>query len=214
MPVFPTLPGLTWKVGKSPRWSTTQHTSRSNRQTHIANWSYPEWEFDLRWEFLEDDRAVAINQMPSAPRDAFRQLLGFFLARRGKYEPFWFTDPTDCLIADTNDSVRQTIAVAQSGVTDYVVPRSIGGLFVEPIGAINAMSLYVNGNFQVGASYAINQPYDGMIHFGAAPTAGHVIKWSGTYYFRVRFDTDVADFDQFMYDLWENRGLRLVTAPL
>lgn len=209
MAVFPTLPGLAWKVGKSPRFKTRRYEADAGQETRVAGWSYPRWEFDLRWEVLEDDRTVPINQMPSAPKDAFRQLLGFFLARRGSFEPFWFLDPTDCAISSASDGVRQTIAVGDGSRQTFAVPRSFAGQFVEPVGAINTMDLFVNGVFQVTPSYAINNPYDGWILIGTPPPNGHVIKWGGTYYFKVTFERDESQFDQFMADLYENRGIRL-----
>lgn len=198
MAVFPTLPGLAYSVHKVPTFSTRIQKSASGRESRIANWAYPEYRFTLSFEFLRDQRSVPSNQTPSAPFDELRQLEGFFLQRRGSAEPFWFTDPTDSIIAS---GVKQTIiASALAGVTDYVVPRAYGG-FVEPVGAINAMNLFVNGNFQVTPSYLVNVPYDGWIRFGAAPTTGHPITWDGSFYFKVRFDRDEMDFDQFLYDL-------------
>lgn len=209
MAVFPMLPGLAWSVEKRPAFSTSRYTTRSRKETRLANWSYPEWEFKLWWSWLADKKSVAANVMPSSPDDALKQLLGFFLQRRGSYEPFWFTDPTDSFIGA---AAKQTIiASAEAGRTDYVVPRAYGG-FVEPVGAINAMNLFVNGNFQVTPSYLVNVPYDGWIRFGAAPTTGHPITWDGSYYFKVVFARDETAFENFMSDLWQNRGITLRTV--
>lgn len=42
----------------------------------------------------------------------------------------------------------------------------------------------------------------GIITFAAAPARGTAIKWSGTYYYRCRFDSDSYDFVQMMQDIW------------
>lgn len=211
MAIFPTLPGLMWNVHKQPIFSTRVQTSRSGRETRAAYWSYPIYRFELRYEFLRDDRSIPANQTGASPAHELKTLLGFFLQRRGSYEAFNFDDPTDDTIAD---AVRQTIVPASiPSVTDYVVSRAYGG-FVEPVGFINAMSLYVNGVLQSGGSYQKNVPYDGWIRFNSAPSAGLPITWSGTFMHRVRFAADEADFDNFLYDLWELRKCELRTAKV
>lgn len=206
MATFPVLPGLKWGVHKTPMFSTKVQTPASGaREARVALWSYPIWKIEMAYEFLRDDRSVAANATPTAPQDELKQLLGFFLARRGSWEPFYWLDSTDYLIAD---SARQTIATGDGSTKDFVVPRAYGG-FVEPVGRIAtspAPLLYVNGVLQV-SGYTLNTPYDGWVRFTSAPANGHVIAWSGQYLFKVRFEKDETDFSNFMYDLWEAKKI-------
>lgn len=44
---------------------------------------------------------------------------------------------------------------------------------------------------------------DGVnLTFAAAPAVGAALTWSGQFYYRVRFDKDVMDFEEFMNDFW------------
>lgn len=213
MAVFPAqLPGLGWSVVRRARFGTKTQTADNRRETRIPAWTYPEWRWTLTWNVLRDDRNIPANQTPTAPYHELKTIEGFFLQRRGSYEAFWFDDPTDRLIDGTSDGVRQTIiASSPAGVTDYRVVRARGG-FVEPVGAINAMTLYDDGVVVAGGNYQINVPYDGWIRFSGAPGAGSVLKWAGTFYHKVRFFEDAVDFDQFMYDLYQLRTVRLVSV--
>lgn len=210
MAVFPTLPGLAWTVGKTPIFSTGVHTSRTGRETRLAYYSYPRWQFRLAYQFLRDRETTPANQTPADPYDELRELLGFFLARRGRYESFFFTDPSANTIADAS---RQTVAVANGATTDFVVPVAYGG-FVDLIGGVNTMALYANGVLQTGGGvhYIANVPYDGWVRFNSPPANGVVLTWSGTYYYKVRFDKDEAEFEQFQADLWQLRRCDLISV--
>jgi uncharacterized protein (TIGR02217 family) len=209
VPIFPTLPGLGWSVEKRPVFSTQLQVSRNARESRVAYWTYPQWRFQLRYEFLRDSAATPANQTPTTPAHELRELMGFFLARRGRHESFWFQDPTAYQIAD---AARQTVATGNGTQTDFAIPVAYGG-FVDLVGAVNTMALYVNGALQTaGSAYSKNVPYDGWVRFASPPANGAVITWSGSYYYKVRFGRDDAEFDLFMADLWELRTVELVSV--
>ena len=45
--------------------------------------------------------------------------------------------------------------------------------------------------------------------FTTPPAAGHVIAADFTYRFRVRFAEDSAEFENFMYQLWQLKQIKL-----
>jgi uncharacterized protein (TIGR02217 family) len=203
--VFPTLPGLGWSVHKRPFFATRVQTSASGQERRAAFWTYPIYRFDLTWNVLRDDRSVRSNVAPTAPADELRNLCAFFLARRGSFEPFWFTDPTDYRVT------TQTIATGDAVTTDFPMIRTLAGSassFAEPVGAINAtgFTVTVGGS---GASPTLNSPQDGWLHFASPPAAFAPIVVTGSFYFRVRFEADEADFENFMLDLWALQKLTL-----
>jgi hypothetical protein len=78
--------------------------------------------------------------------------------------------------------------------------------------ALNAMVtpvIYVDGVPAVlDTDYTIDAL--GMANFVTAPVSGAAITWTGSYHYRVRFDQDVAEFEQFMKNLWELKTLGFV----
>lgn len=193
--VFPTLPGLTWNVGKYPEFSTKIQTSASGFETRIALWATPIWHFTLNYEMLRDD----------ATNNELKQLMGFFLQRQGQFEPFNYTDPTD------NTVTGQNIGAGDGSTKTFQLIRALGG-FVEPIKAINGTpTIYIDGAAQ-GSGWTVSST--GLITFTAAPTAGAIITADFAYYFRVRFTMDKAEFERWAYNLWQLQTCELVSVKV
>ena len=47
---------------------------------------------------------------------------------------------------------------------------------------------------------------------GLAPTAGQVLTWSGSFYWRCRFKQSQIEFEQFMKQLWSARAVEFTTC--
>ncbi|HLN25701.1 MAG TPA: DUF2460 domain-containing protein [Patescibacteria group bacterium] len=194
--IFPTLPGLSWSVGKWPEFSTLVKQAANGAETRIAMWANPRWHFKLKYELLRDD---ATNEL--------KTLAGFFMARRGQYDSFLFTDPDD------NSVTGQMIGVADGATTTYQLLRAFGS-FVEPITAPNLslpQNFYLDGvSLAPGISWVID-PATGLVTFSSAPPQG-MLTADFSYYFRVRFDMDQAEFEQFMHQLWSLDTCDLVSV--
>jgi hypothetical protein len=52
----------------------------------------------------------------------------------------------------------------------------------------------------------------GLVTLGQAPVSGAALAWSGSYYRRVRFDTDELDFERFLDRVWEAKALPLISV--
>lgn len=203
------VPGvnLAWDASKAPVFATRIQEAISGRELRALNYEAARYRFRLQWDVARDDRTVAANVTPSAPTDELRTLMGFYTARRGRFESFLYTDPTDFQVVD-----QVVIASAPAATQDYQLIRSYGG-DVQPIFRANAVTnVKFNGVVQSAAGYVVNSPYEGWVHFNVAPTTGVAITWTGTYYFRVRFVHDEREFSQFMYDLWTLRQVELLTV--
>ncbi len=192
--VFPVLAGLSWNVIKTPVWHTKIQESVSGKELRAAFFSAPLWRFSMSYEIL---RADAVNA-------ELQSLMGFFLARQGMFDSFLYTDPTDHSVA------AQNFGTGDGTTTQFQLVRSLGG-FSEPIQNVNGTpTLDVNGTptaaFTLGST--------GVITFTTAPAAAAVLTWTGSFYFRCRFDLDSADFSNFMQNLWEMKKLSFQSVKL
>lgn len=189
--IFPTLPGLTWSITKSPTWSTQIQTSVSGREQRAAFYLYPLWNFTLTYEFLRSDSNAELQS-----------LMGFYNLRKGSYDSFLFKDPSDFNVTN------QVIGTGDGTTKTFYLLHPIGS-WVEPIGYSDNITVVTVNDVAVLTGIT----NDGVsVTFATAPSAGASIKWGGTFYYRVRFAKDAVDYENFMYQLWSLKKLELVTS--
>ena len=192
--VFPTLPGIQWGVHKSPQFNTTTHRAVSGYEIRAARMQYPLWTFTLSYEFLRDWAYAEL-----------KTLMGFFLQQMGSFSAFCYPDPSD------NAVVSQPFATGDGVTTTFPLTRSYGG-FVEPVQNLDGTpQIFVGGTLQAPAAFSI---VNGLVTFAAPPAAGAVLTWTGSFFYRVRFVNDHADFNQFMFELYELKQISFVGSPL
>lgn len=221
--VFPSLPGVSIEIGRTPVWNTAVHRAVSGRAVGLASSLYPYWRYKLKFEFLRSGAEVELQQ-----------LVGFFNKHYGRADTWLFRDPED-----------NTATLQQFGLTDgvsdsFYLARSWGG-FVEPVTDIEQISVIQIGNttltiapvllddepvlvggeeimvtsvdggggtpLDIDFSYAGN----GLIVFDEVPPAGLALRWSGTFYKRCRFDLDVLDTERFLHQLWRAQSVSFTT---
>lgn len=191
--VFPTFIGLKWGIKKKAIHSTMIQKSYSGRELRASAYSEPIWEFSMSYEVL---RAAAAYQ-------ELQQLIGFFNARHGAFDTFYYTDPDDCVATDVS------LGNAVSGQLTYKLKKTFGG-FSETIGALNGSPIIkLNGVTQSGALYTVGQ---NSITFLAQPTVGQPLTGSYSYYYNVRFRKDDEEFEQFLKDLWNAQKIELISV--
>ena len=200
--IFPALPGLGWSVTKMPRFAGRVQSAVSGRELRVLDQPYPIWTWMLTYSLLRDKWDTRAASGPGTGYDELRTLAGFFLQQQGTFQPFLFDDPTD------NAVTGQVLGTGNSSATAYQLVRSMAG-FAEPIVAPNTVSaIYFNGVVQPAANYTVDGE-TGVVTFTAAPPAGQVITADFTYRFRVRFADDSAEFENFMYQLWQLKQIKL-----
>lgn len=193
--VFPSLPGLTWSVLKTPKWKTITQESASGKEIRQALMSYPLWEFTLKFSVLRGDNGYTEMQT----------LAGFFNARQGMYDSWLFDDPSDDTVS------AQSFGTGDGATTAFQLIRTMGG-FNEPIQNVNgAPSIYINGVLQA-SGYTVGST--GIVTFTSAPAIGAALTWSGSFYFRCRFLQDLAEFDQFAKNLWAMKSIKFQSVKL
>ncbi len=174
----------------------------SGRELRIADQLNPIWTFTLTYEILRDKHDTRGPSGLGAGFDELRTLAGFFLQQQGAFAPFLFDDPTDDAV------LAQAIGTGNSSTTVFQLVRNFGG-FSEPIVAPNLVSaIYFNGVLQSSSGYTVDAA-TGLITFTAPPPSGQAISADFTYYFRVRFADDTAEFENFMYQLWSLKQVKL-----
>ncbi len=204
--IFPALPGLGWSVTKTPRFSARIQHAVSGRELRVLDQPYPIWTWTLTYALLRDKwdtrGGSGPGSGPGVGYDELRTIAGFFLQRQGAFQHFLFDDPTDDTVAG------QVIATGNSAATVFQLVRGMGG-FAEPVTAPNAVgAIHFNGVVQNPAGYAVDAE-TGLVTFAAAPPAGQIITADFTYRFRVRFADDTLEFENFMYQLWQLKQVKL-----
>ncbi len=197
--VFPALRGFTYPVIKKAVFSNITQESVSGIKKRIANWTYPRWQYEIPAEFLLDGQGGV---------EDLQTLVGFFLSRQGSFDSFLFDDPDDDFIAG------QELASGDGATRAFQLVRAYGG-FGEPMYNIKEAPVavvYLNGAAQASSAYSIGYTDSGLLTFSAAPAAGVVISADFGYYRRCRFQEDTSEFDKFMNQLWEHKGIKIETV--
>jgi uncharacterized protein (TIGR02217 family) len=179
--IFPTFPGLSWGITKAPEWSTSIQQAVSGKEVRMANRQRPIWRFSLSYELLRG--ASAYNE--------YQRLVAFYNARQGAFDSFLLADDSD------KTAIAQPIGTGDGVKKAFRLVHAID-TYTEPVGYAPAPTFYVNGiqNTQFTC--------DGeTVTFTFPPAVGAVVTWSGLFYYRVRFEKDTMEFEQFMKDFWQ-----------
>ena len=205
--IFPSLPGQGWSVTKSPRFATRIQRAVNGRELRALDQPYPLWTWTLTFPLLRDCNDTRAPSSPGPGYDELRTLAGFFLQQQGALQPFLFDDPTDDRVT------AQFLGTGDSSRTMFQLVRNMGG-FAEPITAPNTVSaIYFDAILQPAGNYTVDAA-TGLVTFTAPPPAGQSVTADFTYYFRVRFSDDTAEFENFMIQLWQARQIKLQSVFL
>lgn len=195
-------------------------SSAARIEARIAQAPNPIWKWSLIYNYLKDDPT---DIQPTFSYTDYRTLLGFFLARQGKFDDFLFDDVTDdlvgpALLPNGTPNPQAPLQLIQDVNTDIwysPVQRNMGG-FYEDVTDLGPAGIkpYANGLVQSSpVNYSLLGP--GLTINGAS-FYGLYLQWAATpvppitaefsFYQRVRFDADEQDFEQFMQFLWTIGG--------
>ncbi len=205
--IFPALPGLGWSVTKSARFATRIQRAVNGRELRALDQPYPVWTWTLTHALLRDPWDRRGSGGLGLGHDELRTLAGFFLQQQGALQPFLFDDPTDDMVTG------QSLGTGDSSRTVFQLVRAMAG-FAEPITAPNLLTaVYFDGILQPPLSYSVDGN-TGLVIFTTPPPAGQAITADFTYWFRVRFADDTAEFENFMYQLWQSKQIKLQSVFL
>lgn len=152
--VFPTLPGLTLTVLKTPGWKTLIDDAPNEYEVRLPQMNNPVWEWQLIYDFLHDffwGEFTTVSEL--------RTLMGFFNTAQGSGAAFLFTDPDDNYVgpalnasSDPNTPLAQ-LQLVSDGVGNYYSPvqRTLDGESWEDITDLNgSIGVWLNGSSAAG----------------------------------------------------------------
>src|SRR6185437_15140286 len=233
IPQFPTLPGLTYPVKRSPLVQTVRLAAQSGRRFAQPLWPYPLYQYEIDISVLRS----------SAAYSEFQNFLGFWntvMTTPGQL--FIWVDPDDGTVSN------QYIGTGDGSRTQWQAMRTMGG-FIEPVTAVlqnnepiasifdcgtlpgstssttdngtlpGATSSTVdNGGITLTHFYVNGTEVDvtifngGSLVFTNPPANGSTITWTGIYGWLCQFDDDSTEIDLFMYQLYQLQKLSFTTA--
>lgn len=175
---IPACEGYGWAGG--PEFRTRVTVLRNGRERRNADWSQPQFKFDVPFQNLLQSQYVPIFQM--------------FMNRRGRWGVFLYRNRLNYTATD------ELLAVAEAGQTEFQLGKwSIieGVSFFHEITALytpedDGGALEVDPAMTVnGSPQAFTVDHDrGVVVFDSPMSGGEVIRWSGEFAHWVRFDAD------------------------
>lgn len=196
---FPSLPGLTYSVLRTPQWSTEIQQNISGKEVRIALWNFARYTWTLTFEFLRSDANAE-----------FQTLFGFYSARQGSFDSFLYQDVEDNAVAG------QLIGQGAGATPAFQLIRVFGGGTPEAVLAPNAVSaVYLNGTpLSQSGNWSVSNwgsATPGVLTFTSPPGDGVSITADFSYYFPCRFTDDTLEFENFMSKLWAQKKLSFIS---
>jgi uncharacterized protein (TIGR02217 family) len=196
--LYPTLPGLQFNTIRSYQWNTQYKEALSGKQSTISYRQYPLVHFELDYEILRD--LISPSE--------FKAIVGLHNQMRGRWDTFLFTDPDFNTITSGNASQYGKFGTGDGSTLVFQLTASYqnsgGPGQAELIQNLNGTPVfYDNGSTISAANYSIGAT--GIVTFGAghAPASGHSLTWSGSFYYRCRFDEDAIDWKKYLTGRWQ-----------
>ncbi|WP_457425679.1 DUF2460 domain-containing protein [Roseateles sp. P5_E7] len=187
--IFPKLAGLSAERSIGAAYSTRVHRAVSGRRSAMGERLFPVWRFQLRYNFLRVADVASLR--------------GFFRARQGALDPFYFRDETNHAV------IAQTVGLGAPGLRTFPLAYNEGGA-VDRVGAVDttgtAPVALVNGS-PVAATFGRD-----TLTLSADAATGATVAWTGSFFYHVAFADDNLDLKRFMYQLASADGLALETV--
>lgn len=199
--VLPSFSGQpAWSIDRKSMWKTRKQEAISGKQTVLADWSYPRYQWDLTYSLLRQGSGFYVVG------DSFTemaQLLGFYDARNGGFDSFLYQDADDTFVT------TQGVGTGDGSTTIFPMVRAFGGFTCpvyapDTIGTLGAAPLVYVGGVLQNSGYAItpwgtgNAAGPGQLIFNSAPAGAAAITVTFYYYWACRFVEDECDFSKFM----------------
>ena len=157
LPIFPSLPGLTYTTLKTPKFSTLVQAGSNEYEVRLPQYTNPVWKWTLIFDFLHDyfwGDFTTVSEL--------RTLMGFFNDNYGQASAFLYTDPDDNYVGPALVSAAPNAPLAQfslvsDGVGNYYSPvqRTLDGVGYEDITDLNgAIAVYLDGTLATAGTGA------------------------------------------------------------
>lgn len=202
--IFPTLVNVPAQIKKRPTWNTAHERTAAGNEFRTGFQQFPVNEFDITYPFLSQADKNALE--------------GFLNEQGGSLTPFYFDVLNDDTITapfgfGTSDGVTAAWTIEKPAGTGAAEP--IGGQ-LGVFGTVTAPGvtvLFDNGTPIPVTNYNFSDGQLGsIVTFGVGhiPVSGHVMTWTGSYRYLVRFKEDKIEFTQFANGLYKTGNITLV----
>lgn len=165
-------PTATYGFSGGPTFRTRIRSLRNQRERRNAEWMLARHVYSLPFQNIDEA--------------ALKELRRMFYAARGKLHTFRLRDPNDYQATNepfgNADGVRTAFQLSKRSVADGLIYDRVVTL---PVNAV----ITVNG----AASAPTVNTTTGQVIFATAPASG-VLRWSGQFDVKVRFDQDELPF--------------------
>ncbi len=179
---FPTLAGAGWDIKKKIIFSVAVETAASGAEFRTSYYgTLPHFEFTMKFNYLSQ-----------ADKDTIE---AFIIAQGGQFTSFLLSVPND-----STQTAKVCSPTADGTNKNFQMPLSAQAQYVSG-------SIFDNGS----AAGANSVSASGLITFTTAPLTGHVITWTGSYAYLVRFKDDI-EINQFMGRFYEQTGIHFRTT--
>jgi hypothetical protein len=214
-----TLPkGVTFKYTKTPKFNNIKQTPQSGRHPAAATLQQGTlFDFDINWNYLKNNGVTTSNDQ--------QYLQEFYEAIGGGFQFFSF-DPSQYNLENltvTHDftQLKNGFFGTGNGVqTVFPLWRSTSALgggnvnLLERIQNVTSMAgIYVNGTLISSGLYTLAN-FPATVTFTTAPAVNATLAWAGSYNYLCQFAEDTQDFDEFMFQLWSLKSLKLESVAL
>jgi uncharacterized protein (TIGR02217 family) len=198
--IFPSLAGLGWEISRSTIFKNRRERNLAGIETAFLYAKYPLYRFTLNFPFLRD--------VASTPD--YDTLLGFIQARTLGGDSFLFTDWSDNAVTDMQ------FGTGDGATTQFQLTRAFGAggfAFTDPVQNVNAITnVKKAGVTQTNpANYTVDA--NGLVTFVTAPASLAALTWTGTFYYRCRFDGDTLDTTALFSGMWDAKTFAMIGAP-
>ena len=174
--IFPDFQGWSISKTKTPVWKSNVYESESGRETRTQKWKFPRYKIQLSYNFITDKTVESVT----LAKGELENLLGFFNSVGGNFDDFLYKDDVE------NYCENQTFALGDGNSVQFQLVRSLPDWIEEVRGIVEPPKIFIDGEETTAFRYTNT----GLIIFDEAPAAGSLISWSGSYYFRVRFEDE------------------------
>lgn len=193
-PILPTL--HTFSVTKTPILATPTYTSVTGIVTRTQTQMFPTWEFRLKYSGLRTETQNIEKFAQWSPQHEYEQIIGVFLACKGRYGRFFFRDLSDYR------RVGQHVGTGDGVVYAYRIIRTLGlgdKTLYEPVGGVDLREPFTVwwNDVEIDTGFSVSEDLQSLV-FNTPPPPGMVIKTDFCFFYYCRFIEDVEDFEEFV----------------
>lgn len=201
--VYPSLPGLMFDSARVPIFRNARQQALSGKESRLAYMQYPLWRFELTYEFLRD--TVAPSEL--------KALAGLYRACQGDFDTFLYTDPVFNTVTAENFGTGDGVTTAFQIVANW---QNAGGPgwpdIIQNFNGVPAISKA--GVLQTGGGVNYTLGGTGVVTFNTAPAAAAALTWTGSFYYRCRFEQSELSLTQFMASFWKTKAVAFQSIKL